>query len=148
MAGAVPVTDPASASILRGRSRRSSWRTPAGKFTARAQGIVAPAIAAAVDTTTKEEPTDSSLAIYAGTYDLSPWWGESEVILWKGKLAVVSLPTDDPLEDLMRLERTGEHTFRRIRDDESLGEEIRFDLGPDGSVLRMWQHSNFWPKIR
>jgi CubicO group peptidase (beta-lactamase class C family) len=120
----------------------------AGKFTARAQSIVGPAVAAAVDTTTEEEPTDPALAIYTGTYDLSPWWGESEVFLWKGKLAVVSLPTDDPLEDLMKLERTGEHRFRRVRDDESLGEEIRFDLGPDGSVLRMWQHSNFQPKIR
>lgn len=120
----------------------------AGKFTATAQRILGPAIAAAVDTLTAEEPTDSSLAIYTGTYDLSPWWGESEVILWNGKLAVVSLPTDDPLEDLTELEGTGEHTFRRVRDDGSLGEEIRFELRSDGSVLRMWQHSNFWPKIR
>jgi hypothetical protein len=86
--------------------------------------------------------------MYTGTYDLSPWWGESEVILWKGKLAVVSLPTDDPLQALIRLEPAGEHTFRRIRDDDSPGEEIRFDVAPDGSVLRMWQHSNFQPRIR
>jgi len=119
----------------------------AGMFTRVAHQIVAPAIAAA-DTTTQEEPTDPSLAMYTGTYDLSPWWGESEVILWKGKLAVVSLPTEDPLDNLMELERTGEHTFRRVRDDESLGEEIRFDVGADGTVLRMWQHSNFRPKIR
>jgi hypothetical protein len=94
-----------------------------------------------------EEPTDPALEMYTGTYDLSPWWGESEVIFWKGKLAVVSLPADNPLEALTRLEQTGEHTFRRIRDDDSLGEEIKFDVSPDGTVLRMWQHSNFRPRI-
>ncbi|NIQ85811.1 MAG: DUF3471 domain-containing protein [Acidobacteria bacterium] len=97
---------------------------------------------------TQEEPTDPSLEMYTGTYDLAPWWGETEVILWKGKLAVVSLPSDDPLEALTELEQTGEHTFRRVRDDRSLGEEVRFDVGPDGRALRMWQHSNFRPKIR
>jgi CubicO group peptidase (beta-lactamase class C family) len=120
----------------------------AGAFTAMAHRIVAPAVAVAIDTARVEKPTDPSLAMYAGTYDSSPWWGESEVILWKGKLAVVSLPTDDPLDALTRLEPAGEHTFRRIRDDDSLGEEVRFDVDPDGSVLRMWRHSNFQPRIR
>jgi CubicO group peptidase (beta-lactamase class C family) len=119
----------------------------AGSFTTMAHRILGPAISAAADTASVEEPTDPALEMYTGTYDLSPWWGESEVILWKGKLAVVSLPADNPLEALTRLEQTGEHTFRRIRDDDSLGEEIRFDVGPDGTVLRMWQHSNFRPRI-
>lgn len=120
----------------------------AGDFTETAHRILGPAIAAAVDTASVEEPTDPSLAMYTGTYDLSPWWGESEVILWKGKLAVVSLPTDDPVESLTELERVGEHAFRRVRDDGELGEEIRFELGPEGSVVRMWRHSNFWPRIQ
>ena len=119
-----------------------------GMFTRVAHRIVAPAVVAAVDTATQEEPTDRSLAMYTGTYDLSPWWGETEVILWKGKLAIVSLPTEDPMDDLTELERTGEHTFRRVRDDDSLGEEIRFEVGADGTVSRMWRHSNFRPKIR
>jgi hypothetical protein len=46
------------------------------------------------------------------------------------------------------LQKTGEHTFRRLRDDETLGEEIRFDIGPDGRATRMWQHGNFSPRIR
>ncbi len=119
-----------------------------GRFTGIAHRIVGPAVAAAVDTATQEEPTDPALAMYTGTYDRAPWWGESEVILWKGKLAIVSLPTDDPLEALIELEPTGEHTFRRVRDDETLGEEVRFDVGPDGTVLRLWRHSNFLPRIR
>ena len=48
----------------------------------------------------------------------------------------------------MEPKRVGEHAFRGVRDDESLGEEIRLDVGPDGTVLRKWQHSNFQPKIR
>jgi CubicO group peptidase (beta-lactamase class C family) len=118
-----------------------------GLFTRRAQEIMGPAIAATLDTNHVEQATDASLEIYAGTYDESPWWGESAVVLWKGSLAVLSLPTDNPLESLTELRQTGEHTFRRVRDDKTLGEEIRFDIGPDGRASRMWQHSNFSPRV-
>jgi hypothetical protein len=49
---------------------------------------------------------------------------------------------------MMELEKTGEHTFRRVRDDDTLGEEIRFDIGADGRADKMWQHGNFSPRIR
>ena len=40
------------------------------------------------------------------------------------------------------------NTFRRIRDDETLAEEIVFELGPNGEVLRFVQHSNYSERIR
>ncbi len=116
-------------------------------FTSRAQEIVGPAVRAAVDTSSTAEPTDTSLRAYTGTYSAAPWGGESAVVIWKGKLAVVGLPTSDPLGAMITLDKTGEHTFRRVRDDDSLGEEIRFDVGPDGRVTRMWRHSNFSPRV-
>ena len=53
------------------------------------------------------------------------------------------------MEGLVKLRRSGENTFRRIRDEdtEELGEEIVFEL-EDGEAVRMWRHSNFSPKVR
>lgn len=79
---------------------------------------------------------------YVGAYDEYPWGGESDVIPWEGGLAVVSLPTDDPLDALMKLRHIEGDRFCRVRDDESLGEEIVFETDANGDVLRMWRHSN------
>ena len=122
-------------------------------FTGRAQEIVGPALEAAVadlasgGTISGDEAT-SEFEIYLGTYDRSPWSQESAVIVWKGELAVVSLTAVDPLGSMMRLKNTGEHTFRRVRDDDALGEEVRFEIGPDGRAVSMWQHGNFSPRVR
>ncbi len=70
------------------------------------------------------------------------------MIPWEAGLAVIGLPTDNPLEALSKLKHIAGNTFRRIRDDKSLAEEITFELGPDGEVLRMKQHSNYSERIR
>jgi CubicO group peptidase (beta-lactamase class C family) len=119
-----------------------------GAFTRRAYEIMAPALKAARDTTQKGVAPNPDFAKYVGTYSEMPWGGEVAVIPWKGALAMVALPTDDPLDDLIELKHVGQHTFRRIRDDKALGEEIRFEVGPDGVATRVWQHSNFSPRIR
>jgi hypothetical protein len=38
-------------------------------------------------------------------------------------------------------------TFRRIRDDKTLGEEITFERDKSGKVIKMWQHSNYSMKL-
>ena len=40
------------------------------------------------------------------------------------------LPTMNPVKEMERFKKTGEHRFRRIRKDDSLGEEIVFEMGP------------------
>ena len=40
-------------------------------------------------------------------------------------LGMVSLPTMDPVKDMDKLRKTGEHTFRRVRKDDTLGETDR-----------------------
>jgi hypothetical protein len=60
----------------------------------------------------------------------------------------MDLPTMSPVKSLMKLKKTGEHTFRRVRDDEELGEEIVFELGPDGRASRLKWHSNYYPRLR
>jgi CubicO group peptidase (beta-lactamase class C family) len=120
-----------------------------GAIAAQALAILGPALqqAEAADTTS-QAASSPDLDLYTGTYDLSPWWGELEVLTWEGGLAMVDLPSDAPLEGLSKLRHVEGHTFRRIRDDGELGEEIVFEVDSDGTVTHMRQHSNTWPRIR
>ena len=70
------------------------------------------------------------------------------MIPWYGRLAVLGLPTDDPAQRLTLLKHTEADTFRRIREDKTLGEEVLFERDSGGRVVRMWQHSNYKEKIR
>ncbi|HYH08773.1 MAG TPA: serine hydrolase [Thermoanaerobaculia bacterium] len=99
-------------------------------------------------TVKSEAKSDDSLAAYAGSYDAFPWNGETIVVQWGDGLATIDLPTMDPMKSLERLRKTGDHTFRRVRDDGTLGETIRFELGPDGKATRLWVHSNPYPRMR
>jgi hypothetical protein len=64
------------------------------------------------------------------------------------ELARTWLATMDPVEDMDRFRKVGEDRFRRIRKDDSLGEEIVFEIGPDGRASRFSQHSNYYPRVR
>jgi len=124
-------------------------------------GVVVMANASGVDTggyakaiydivapTLKNEALQTpSLAAYTGSYDAFPWDGETIIVAWGDGLAAVDAPNMDPMKNLERLRKTGEHTFRRVRSDGTLGEEIRFEMGPDGRATRMWQHSNGFPRM-
>jgi CubicO group peptidase (beta-lactamase class C family) len=115
--------------------------------------IVAPAIGDAKKTSEKkssEAPRapDPALERYAGAYDSQPWDGETAVIPWEDGLAMLGLPTMDPMEELVKLKKIGENRFRVIHKDETLGEEIVFEMGPDGRAARYIQHSNVSPRLR
>ena len=86
-----------------------------------------------------------TLAPYLGTYDDFPWGGETIVFAWGDDLGMVSLPTMEPVKAMDKLRRTGEHTFRRVRKDDALGETVVFEIGPDGRATKYWQHSNLVP---
>jgi len=98
----------------------------------------------------KEGPTTASVNFedYAGHYDRQPWWGETVILPWQGNLAMVSLPADNPVQGFTLLKHMGGDTFRRIRDDETLGEEVIFERDKAGKVIRFVQHSNYYPRIK
>jgi CubicO group peptidase (beta-lactamase class C family) len=93
-----------------------------------------------------EAPVD--LEDYSGTYSAQPWWGEEVVVPWYGKLAVLGLPSENPAQGMTLLKYVGHDTFRRIRSDKTLGEEVVFERDDSGLVVRKWQHSNYDTKIR
>jgi len=96
----------------------------------------------------EEEKAEVDLEAYAGLYDAQPWWGETAILPWQGKLAVFGLPSENPAKDLTLLKHIEGDTFRRLRKDETLGEEVVFERDKTGKVVRMWQHSNYENKIR
>jgi hypothetical protein len=67
---------------------------------------------------------------------------------WEDGLAMLSLPTMNPMKDLEKLKKVGDHTFRRVRKDESLGETVVFDMGPDGTPTRFIRHSNYSQRVK
>ncbi len=89
-----------------------------------------------------------TLESYAGRYNAQPWGSEVYVLPWQGKLAVVGFPTDRPLEGITFLKKIEGNTFRRVRDDETLGEEFIFEKDNSGKVTKYWRHSNFSTKIQ
>jgi hypothetical protein len=119
-----------------------------GLFTRRAYEIMAPAIKAAIDNPDEGKATPSELEKYVGAYDGYPWGGETHVVPWKGGLALVAFPTEDPLDRLTRLKHIEGHTFRRILDDDELGREVSFELDDQGQVVRLWNPTNFLERIR
>ena len=68
--------------------------------------------------------------------------GETEVIRWEGGLATMQVPSDEPVKTITKYRKVGEHTFREIRKDGTLGERMTFDLGPDGQTVA---HMGFNP---
>jgi hypothetical protein len=84
---------------------------------------------------------------FAGLY--RSVWGELAVVPWEGGLAALDLPTSDILGDLVRLRHIESSTFRRIREDgDDLGEEVRFEIAPDGRVSGLAWHQAHSIKVR
>ena len=118
-----------------------------GQYTARAFQIVEPAITEALKPENGKKPLAPSLDKYTGTYSAQPWGGEIAVLHWKNSLAMLSLPSDDPVEGLLELRQTEAHRFHRVRDDGELGEEVVFEMDASGTVTGFRRNSNVRPKI-
>ncbi len=88
------------------------------------------------------------LAPYLGTYSVQPWGGETAAVRWKGGLALLSLPTENPVGALTRLQHVEGDVFRRIRSDEAPGEEVVFERDAAGRVTGYRQFGNLSPRVR
>lgn len=113
--------------------------------------IVGPVVAQAAKEKEGDKPPktpDPSLSAYVGSYASSFSATETAVVLWEDGLAMLPLPTDDPMAALTKLRKVGDHTFRRVRKDDALGEPYVFEMGPDGKALRYVVHSNPYDRVR
>jgi CubicO group peptidase (beta-lactamase class C family) len=110
------------------------------------RALVGPAVAEAVKTPGGGVPTDPGLLAYVGTYDLTPWGGEVLVAPWGDGLVMIEFPTMKPVEEWVRLKRTGAHAFRVVDKHDKEREPVVFEMGPDGRAKSFTQHSNAYPR--
>jgi CubicO group peptidase (beta-lactamase class C family) len=97
----------------------------------------------------KTTDTTTDLQQFTGLYNAQPLGSEKRVLTWSGHLAVIDFPSLTPLEDMTLLYHVKDNTFRKIRRDETLGEEITFEKDTKtGKVTRMWIHSNYAVKMK
>jgi len=109
--------------------------------------VVGDALGKAAKPSAVAKTSDPDLERFAGLY--RSVWGELAVVPWEGGLAALDLPTSDILGDLVRLRHIEGSTFRRIREDgDDLGEEVRFEAGPDGKVTSLVWHQAHSIKVR
>lgn len=95
----------------------------------------------------KTAKNNIDLAQYSGTYTSQPWGSEKIITPWYGNLVMLNLPTGNPDEGMTVLQHVSGDTFKRLRADKSLGEEIRFEKDSLGKVIRVLQHSNYSTRI-
>ena len=113
----------------------------AQRYAQTAYDVVAPAVRKALDDPRGGRAHVAAFARYAGRYD--DWRaGEANVFPWDDGLALLPTPSEKPLEALVKLKPSGEHRFRRIRDDGSLGEEVRFEVDASGRAVLIWRFGN------
>jgi CubicO group peptidase (beta-lactamase class C family) len=119
-----------------------------GTLAQSAYDLVAPAIREATrEGATPPPARDPALGAYLGTY-ASGFAGETAIVPWEDGLAAFGVPDAEPVRNLAKLKKTGPHTFRRVRKDGALGEEIVFEPGPDGRSARLTWHDNVYTRVK
>ena len=100
-------------------------------------------------TTKKDLDNEASekLKEYVGYYDSSPWWGETYISTFNGKLVSLGLPSEEPAESMTFYKHVDGDIFRRVRKDKTLGETLTFMRDQDGKIIKIERHGNFSSKI-
>lgn len=95
----------------------------------------------------KKEASEK-LKEYVGYYDSSPWWGESYISTFNGKLVSLDLPSESPEKSITFFKHIEGDVFRRIRKDKTLGETLTFLRDQDGTITKIERHGNYSTRIK
>lgn len=119
-----------------------------GLYVEKAFEFVAPALAKAAAPPPPAKPFDPAWNLYVGKYR-DPW-GDSQVLILNGELAMIDPTEMDPQGTLLKLIPVGPHTFRMEGESgyADVGELVVFELGPEGKVARVKVGSNYTYPLR
>ncbi len=84
---------------------------------------------------------------YIGYYNPMPWWSEVYISTWGDKLVELTLPAENPAESMTFYKHIEGDTFRRVRDNDELGETLVFERDEEGNITRYKNHGNYVKKI-
>jgi hypothetical protein len=90
---------------------------------------------------------EKDLQQYTGHYSQMPWWGEVFISTWDGKLVALDLPSEKPENDIVFYKHIEDDVFRRVRDDDNLGETLIFERDNNGRIIHFKRHGNYSKKI-
>ena len=118
--------------------------TNPGKYVNGIKGIINK-----VKTSKKENSSEEKkdLNEFVGYYSPMPWWSEEYISTWDGKLVSLGLPSEKPGESMTFYKHIEGDTFRRIRDNDELGETLVFERDKNGKIIHYKQHGNYSKKI-
>jgi CubicO group peptidase (beta-lactamase class C family) len=118
--------------------------TDAPQFTVvfRTYEIMAPVLNAS----SGEEEGSSEWTEYTGYYTGEKSWSEAEVLEWDGCLAVMWIPTGNPVGSLAKLRRVEGNVFRQVKNDGALGKHYAFKADPEGNIVGMKFNNNLLEK--
>ena len=106
------------------------------------------AIMEKVDSKKEDTSMDKGdLQQYVGFYSPLPWWGEVYISTWNGKLVELPLPAENPAESMTFYRHIEGDTFRRVREDDELGETLVFERDENGNITRYKNHDNYTKRI-
>jgi len=83
---------------------------------------------------------------YTGYYTADRSWSEAEVLEWSGSLAVMWIPTTDPIGSLIKLQHIEGNVFRQIKGDGKLGKYYVFGTDSQGIINSMKFNNNILVK--
>ena len=114
-----------------------------GRLSRELYDLVGPEIAKAAKATKPPEPRKANFSAFEGVYGAARSASDMHFSQVGEELVGVSLYGETSVaKNATRWRHESGNVFRRIREDETLGEELRFETGPSGRVTRLWIHSN------
>jgi CubicO group peptidase (beta-lactamase class C family) len=99
------------------------------------------------ETSANDKNKKNNLQEYVGHYSSMPWGSEVFISTWDGKLVVLALPSEKPGDSMIFYKHIEGDTFRRIRNDDELGETFVFERGQNSKIIQYITHGNYSKKI-
>ena len=118
--------------------------TNPGKYVNGIKGIINKVKSSKKENSSEER---KDLNAFVGYYSPMPWWSEEYISSWDGKLVSLGLPSEKPGESMTFYKHIEGDTFRRIRDNDELGETLVFERDKNGKIIHYKQHGNYSKKI-
>jgi CubicO group peptidase (beta-lactamase class C family) len=135
-------------------------RANPGKYATGVYSLLGDAIREAADTTTTDATDENGdggatgdqqsvdFTKYVGRYVRGLGASETAVVHWRGSIAMLNLPTDNPRQSLTVLRHVEGDTFRQVQRDGELGRRVIFDTDDAGSVVRLRNPTNYATRVR
>lgn len=97
------------------------------------------------DTTAK----NIDLSMYEGKFEFYEWGGEAIIIPMKGKLVMLTMPSNGAAAEITEYKYIKKDTFKKIReDDQTLAEELVFERDENGKIKNTRSFYFKWNKVK